>query len=130
MTHPVVVRPNPWRRTIPFRFKLARTVNTKNFRVFPARQNTRLLRAALNTEFNSVFFKHVARMVNLTSKIRQIAVIFVIAWASFCDGQKHLGSETRTQYDRYKLVRMTTTELNGDQSKLYSFLTPSKHNNI
>jgi len=66
----------------------------------------------------------VARMVNLTSKIRQIAVIFVIAWASFCDGQKHLGSETRTQYDRYKLVRMTTTELNGDQSKLYSFLTP------
>ena len=69
-------------------------------------------------------------MVNLTSKIRQIAVIFVIAWASFCDGQKHLGSETRTQYDRYKLVRMTTTELNGDQSKLYSFLTPSKHNDI
>merc|ERR1739844_408844 len=71
-----------------------------------------------------VFFKHVARMVNLTSKIRQITVIFVIAWASFCDGQKHLGSETRTQYDRYKLVRMTTTELSGDQSKLYSFLTP------
>ena len=66
----------------------------------------------------------------MTSKIRQITVIFVIAWASFCDGQKYQNAERKTQYDRYKLVRMTTTELNGDQSKLYSFLTPSKHNTI
>ena len=69
-------------------------------------------------------------MVNLTSKICQITVIFVISSASFCDGQKHQDAERKTQYDRYKLIRMTTTELNGDQSKLYSFLTPSKHNTI
>merc|ERR1712001_96688 len=67
-----------------------------------------------------VLYKHVARMVHET--FLKVIFIFIFVTLSFSDGQHHY--ERKIQYDKYKLVRMFTSGLYGDQKDLYKFLTP------
>jgi len=61
----------------------------------------------------------VARMVDVI-----LRVIFIFVLTSFSDGQKYHNHERKVEYNEYKLVRMYTSGLNGNQSDLYNFLTP------
>ena len=74
----------------------------------------------------SVLFKHVARMVDVILKVILISVLSL----TFSDCQKYSKPnreyEEKVEYRNYKLVRMYTSGLNGDQNDLYNFLIPSK----
>merc|ERR1712223_838467 len=71
-----------------------------------------------------VLFKHVARMVDVILKVILISVLSL----TFSDCQKHSKPnreyEEKVEYRNYKLVRMYTSGLNGDQNDLYNFLIP------
>ena len=67
-----------------------------------------------------------ARMVDVILKVILISVLSL----TFSDCQKYSKPsrqyEEKVEYRNYKLVRMYTSGLNGDQNDLYNFLIPSK----
>jgi len=68
----------------------------------------------------------VARMVDNIVNLKVILIsVFFVTFVTFSDGQKYSRQhERKVEYKNYKLVRMFTSGLNGDQNDLYNFLMP------